>query len=85
MIASSPFIHKQPRRHRWTGGGVVCEAGSRRAECVPPDGPQAPASPVRASGDKARVRVVGPPAAGSAHQRLACVLGPSQHSHLGSA
>lgn len=45
MIASSPFIHKPPRRHRWAGGGVVCEAGSRRAECVPPDGPHTPDEP----------------------------------------
>lgn len=45
MIASSPFIHKLPRRHRWAGGGVVCEAGSRRAECIPPDGSHTPDEP----------------------------------------
>ena len=84
MIASSPFIHKQPRRYRWAGGGVVCEAGAEGQSVFPQMVPRPLASPVRASGDKARVQGVGPPATGSAHRRLAYVLGPSQHSHLGS-
>ena len=55
MIASSPFIHKPPRRHRWAGSRVVCEAGSRRAECVPPDGSQAPNELHESIWGKARV------------------------------
>ena len=76
MIASSPFIHKQPRRHRWAGGGVVCEAGSRRAECVPPDGPQAPGEPRKSIWGQGQGARCGPTSRGLCPPKTGLCPGP---------